>query len=787
MIRNYIKIAWRNLWKSKGYSALNIFGLAIGITCAALIFLWVEDELNYNTYFADSELIYEVPSNQEYDGEWRTFKQATPGPLAADLKRNVPGIDFTSRVRESGFLLNANDKSINKTGSYVDPEYLNIFKFDFLEGDASTALKDIKSIVITRTMADQLFGEDVHVLGESIKLNNQEIFKITGVVADLPPNVTYDFDCLLPFRNFEVDNPWTKEYGANFANTFVKLAPNSDFETVDQGVRDFVMNKFGEDDSVFFLHAMKDWHLRGTESYENGEPAGGRILYVRLFTVVALFILLIACINFMNLSTARSEKRANEVGVRKALGSDKRSLINQFITEAVMTTAIASLFSIAFITILLPFYNTLIEKQLTIGWDNPMHIIGLVVITLGLGILAGLYPAFYLSSFKPVDVLKGVRTTSGSASFIRKGLVIGQFAISIVFIICTFTVYEQIQYVKGRDLGYNKENLLRVPVNGDIVKNFEPIQQELLAGNQIKNIALCDSQILNGGNNGSGLTWQGGNDTENILVSYRHVSNDFFQTVGIKLIDGRPFSTDIAKDSTSAIISETFARLMGEGSAVGKKINRWGDDFTVIAVAEDYLYGDMYGTSDPVLFLNAPDQARFLYLRFPREADVTAALHQIEQTLTKYNPAFPLEYEFVDAGFDAQFKSENLVGKLSQIFALIAVIISCLGLFGLSAYTAEQRRKEIGVRKVLGSSVTNIVKLLSRDFLKLVLISVIIAIPVGYFLMDNWLQDYAYRIEFNFWIFLFAAVIALAIALLTVSFQAVKAAIANPVNSLKTE
>ncbi len=785
MIKNYIKIAWRNLWKSRGYSALNIFGLAIGITCAALIFLWVEDEVSYNTNFADAELIYTIPSNQKYDGQWRTFTQATPGPLAADLKKDIPGIEHSARSWQADFLLNVKDKSINKSGWYVDPEYLDIFKFNFIEGNASNALNDVKSIVITRTMADQLFGEDVHALGSTIKLNNTDDFKVTGVVEDLPNNVTFGFECLIQFRNFTVANPFTQEYGSNFATTFVKLSPTANFETVDQGVRNFVMNKFEEDDTVFFLHAMKDWHLRNT--FENGEQAGGRIQYVNLFTIIALFILLIASINFMNLATARSEKRASEVGVRKALGSDKRSLISQFITEAVMTTMIAGIISIALIAALLPQFNLLIEKQLTMGWDNPLHIVGLLAITLTLGILAGIYPAFYLSSFKPVEVLKGVRTSSGSASLIRKGLVIGQFAISIVFIISTFTVYQQVQHVKSRELGYNKENLVRIPVNGDIVKNFTPIQQDLIATGTVKNIALSNSQILNGGNNGSGLTWQGGNDTEDILISYRNISPGFFETAGIKINEGRGFSSNAAQDSTSVIISETFAKLMGTGSAVGKTINRWEDTYTVIGVADDYLYGDMYGTSDPVLFLNHMEDARYLYVRLDPMADLTSALGIVESVLGTYNPAFPLEYEFVDTGFNAKFQSENLVGKLSQIFALLAVIISCLGLFGLSAYTAEQRRKEIGVRKVLGSSVTNIVKLLSADFVKLVLIAVVIAIPLGYFLMENWLQDFAYRIDINYWIFFIAAAMALIIALVTVSFQAIKAAIANPVNSLRSE
>ena len=785
MIKNYIKIAFRNLWKSSVYSALNIFGLAIGITCAGLIFLWVEDEMSYNSNFDNSELIYSVSKSQKYNGTWRTSNQATPGPLGPDLKKTVPGIEFASRSSYSQFLVDINGKSIKKIGRYVDPEYLDIFQLDFLEGNSETALKEIKSIVITKTMADQLFGTNGSALNQNIKLNNEEDFTVSGVVEDLPSNVTYKFECLIPFRNFEISNPFALEYGSNFTTTLVKLSPNADLEKVDKGVRDFAFNTFEKEDVFYSLLALKDWRLRS--SFVNGKQAGGRIEYINLFIFIALCILLLASINFMNLATARSEKRANEVGVRKALGSNKVNLVFQFITEAVLTTVIAGLLSIALIAILLPQFNTLIQKQLSIGWNDPVHVTSLLVIILSLGILAGVYPAFYLSSFKPVEVLTGIKTTKSSASYIRKGLVVGQFALSIVFIICTLTVYEQIQHVKGRELGFSKDNLIQIPVTGDIIKNFVPIEQELTASNGIESIALSNSTILDGGFNGAGLTWQGGTDTEDILISSRFVSDKFFETAGIKLKEGRLFNNDIVKDTSSTVISSSFAQLMGEGSAIGKTINRYGYNLTVIGVTENYLYDDMYGTSDPVLFYHNYNQSRFLYVRVHPEADLTTSIGTIEKTLDTYNPAFPLEYNFVDAEFNARFQSENLVGKLSQIFALLAVLISCLGLFGLSAYTTERRKKEIGIRKVLGSKVYNIVRLLSVDFIKLVLIAIIIAIPVGYFLMNNWLQDYAYRIDVNFWVLFIAAVTAVTIALLTVSFQAIKAAIANPVISLRSE
>ncbi|MGC1632780.1 MAG: ABC transporter permease [Gelidibacter sp.] len=788
MIGNYIKIAWRNLWKSKGYSALNIFGLAIGITCAALIFLWVEDELNYNNYFSDSELIYEVPSNQEYDGEWRTLSQATPGPLASDLKRTIPGIDFASRVKESNFLLNVKDKSFNKRGSYVDPEYLDIFKFDFLEGNARNALTDIKSIMITRTMADQLFGKNSPALGENIKINNTEDFKVTGVVANLPANVTYTFQWLVPFRNFEVDNHWTKEYGNNFANTFVKLAPNSDFKTVDKGVRDFVFKTFGEKDSVFFLHALEDWHLRGTESFENGESAGGRILFVNLFAIVALFIMLIACINFMNLSTARSEKRANEVGMRKALGSGRKQLIFQFLTEAVMTAFISGILSIFLLILLIPHFNLLIDKNLSLALEKPIHFIPMLVIILFCGLISGLYPAFYLSSFKPIDVLKGSRRQSGSASFIRKTLVVIQFSTSIIFIISTLLVYQQVQHVKNRNLGMVKENLIEIPIaNGNIIKNFKSIEQELKSSGLVENVALVNSQILSAGNNTSGVNWQGKPADADILISVRTVTPQFFNTAGMEIIEGKGFGFSQAADSANVLISESFAKLMKTDQVIGNTINHNDQILTINGVVKDFIYGNMYGKSDPVMFYHQAEEAHYMYIKPAAGVAINKTLTKIEAVLKTQNPGFPFEYRFVDDAFNERFRSEQLVEHLSQIFAVLAVIISCLGLFGLSAFTAEQRRKEIGVRKVLGSSVLGIVQLLSEDFLKLVLFSIVISVPISWYIMQNWLRGFAYRIDIKLWVFVIAGLFAVLIALLTVSFQAIKAAVANPVKSLRTK
>ncbi|SNR55637.1 duplicated orphan permease [Maribacter sedimenticola] len=782
MFKNYLKIAWRNLWKNKGYSMLNIFGLAIGITCAAMILLWVEDEVGYDANFDKQNVVYYVPTNQQYEGEWRTFFQATPGPLAAVLKEEVPGIVGSARTKGEDFLFQVGETAINKNGRYADPDFLSMFSLSFVEGNLETAFKNVDAIVISQETATQLFGEDTSAMHKVVKINNETNFTVTGVYEDLPHNVTYSFDWVAPFERFAKDNEWVKEYGANFSDTFVELSPEANVDVVNNKVKAILPLKTEDDETIAFLFSMKDWHLRS--AFEGGKNVGGQITYVRLFSLIALIILLIACINFMNLATARSEKRANEVGVRKVLGSGRKGLISQFMAEAIITAGLSAVLSVLLLKLLVPQFNTMIGKQLALNLFNPTHLLTLLSITLICGLVAGWYPAFYLSSFKPVDVLKGARRTKGSASMIRKGLVATQFVVSIVFIISTIIVYQQVQHVKGRDLGYNKENLVKIPVTGDMIKNFKPIEEDIKASGMIESIGFINTDILSGGNNTSGLSWQGGVDTEDVLVSVRDITADFFNTTGMKIIDGRGFSNNPAQDSVNIIVSESFAKLMGSGSAVGKTIE---EDYPVIGVVKDYVYGDMYGSSDPVIFFNDPSQARFMYVKTKTGMETVLALNAMEATLHKFNPAFPFEYEFVDDTYDAKFKSEQLIGNLSQVFALLAILISCLGLFGLSAFTADQRRKEIGVRKVLGSSITGIVGLLSKDFMKLVGMAIIIATPIAWLLMQNWLEGFAYRTSINAWAFIIAGAVAIVIALLTISFQAFNAARVNPVKSLRTE
>ncbi len=784
MIRNYFKIAFRSLLKNKSYSFLNIFGLTIGITCASLILLWVEDEVNFNSVFEKQDQIFYAPTNHNFDGEWRTF-YSSPGPLAKALKDEIPEIVRATITHNTNLVFPLGENTINSTGKYAEADIFEIFNLTFIKGNAIDAFKNPEAIVLTEKTAALLYGKNKNVLGEAIRMNNGDNYVVTGIIKNLPKNVTFGFNWLAPFERYAKGKDWILDYNNNFADTFVELSPEANFEKVDTKVRQFLLekNKESHSNTYAFLHSIKDWHLRS--KFEDGKIVGGRITYVRLFGLIAFIILLIACINFMNLSTARSEKRANEVGVRKAMGSSRHRLILQFISEALTMALIAGMFSVFLLLLILPQFNILVEKELVL--NHPFYISVLFGIATLCGILSGVYPALYLSSFKPVDVLKGLQKTGNSVLFIRKGLIVGQFIISIIFITCTILIYQQIQYAKNRESSYDKDQLIVMTANQETIQKFSAIKQDLIHTGEIKNAALSNSIILSEGRNRTGLKWDGATATEDILITLRYVSPAFMKTTGMEIAEGRDFSENMAKDSINVIITESFANLMGEGSPLGKRIFNDEKTYQVIGVVKDYLYGDMYGKSDPVLFFNNSNFGNYLYVKTQPDIAMNSAISSIETIMKKHNPAFPFDYALVDDIFKSKFKSEQLVGTLSQIFALLAILISCLGLFGLTAYTAEQRSKEIGIRKILGASVAGIVQLLSKDFLKLVLISLVIAIPIAWLTIRSWLQDFAYRIEINWWVFVLAGTAAIFIALVTVSFQAIKVAITNPINSLRTE
>jgi predicted permease len=796
MFKNFFKPTLRSLWKNKGYGFLNIFGLAIGIACAGLIFLWVEDEVNWDSANTKKDNLYFVRVNATLDaGTWTHW--STPGIMGPSMQGEIPGIANTCRTTEGDtrLLFSISDKSVYASGKYAEPSLFSMFTLPFLQGNAKSAFSQLYSLVITEKTAKKFFGDDKNVVGKTIRVDNKQDYIITGVLKDIPENSSLQFEWVAPFQIWYQQSPWAYEWENNCVSTYAELKPGANVVNINKQLYNFVQKRAPTSNGHVFLFGMNNWHLYG--EFENGKPTGGgQIEYVRLFTIIAWIILLIACINFMNLATARSEKRAREVGVRKVLGAGKKRLMLQFMGEALFMSVLAAIAAVIIMMVALPLFNTLVQKNLFLQLSNPLHISILLIITIICGLLAGSYPSLYLSSFNPVYVLKSIKLKAGSAAFIRKGLVVLQFAVSIILIIATIIIYQQIQHVKNRSLGFNKDNLIQISMQGDMQQHFDVIKQDLINTGLVQNVSLADHEIISGGNNTDGITWQG-KTVGKIVISWRDVNPDFFSTSGMKILEGRNFEpTDSVNfDSHSiyanVIITQSLAKLMGNGSAIGKTLFDENDTLlhtTVVGVVNDYVYGDMYGKPDPVMFACAPPRfSTVMYVRTKPQSNPKNAITKIAAVMKKDNPAFPFEYQFVDDGFNQRFLNEQLISKLSSVFASLAIIISCLGLFGLAAYTAERRTKEIGVRKVLGASVAGITALLSKDFIKLVVLSCLVAFPVAWWMMNSWLQSYKYRIEISWWIFLAAGVSAILIALITISFQSIKAAIANPVKSLRSE
>jgi predicted permease len=785
MFKNYFKTAFRNLWKNKTYSFLNVFGLAVGIACAALIFLWVEDEFSYNHNNSKKDQLYQVLENQPYEGKIYTFA-ATPGLLAGAMKEEIPGIKNTCRLTWNQYtLFSLGEKAIYERGFYADSSIFNLFTIPFIQGRPENAFPQLHSLVISEKMAEKFFGHQKDILGKTLKVDNKNEFLVTGIFKDLPANSTLKFDWLSPFKIYFDQNSWLNEWGNNGIQTFVEVEEKADVSAINQKLHGYIRSKDTVASALPFLFSMNDWRLYS--KFEEGKQVGGRIQNVRTFSIIAWIILLIACINFMNLATARSEKRAREVGVRKVLGAAKKVLIAQFIGEAMIMAFLSLIIALAIIYLVLPSFNTLVEKQLQIGLDNPLHILSLILIGLICGLVAGSYPALYLSSFNPVWVFKGINLKGSGAAYIRKGLVVLQFTISIILIIGTIIVYNQIQHIKNRDLGYNKDNVIQTGLRGDMQKNFAVIKNQLLSSGYVENVAMSNLNQLYMGSSTGNFEWEGKDPSKKVLVTQDFISPEYIKTMGIQMAKGRDFYPDAKQDSSNVIINEAFAKIIGKDDVVGTLLRQDTTKYTIVGVIKDFVFDDMYGKSDPLIFRSYPEYFGYMYIRLKDQVNVERAVDKIQTVVKSNNPGYPFDYIFVDDEFDKQFKSEMLIGKLSRIFALLAIVITCLGLFGLAAYTAERRTKEIGVRKVLGASVTGITGLLSKDFLKLVILSSLISFPIAWWLMHNWLQNFAYRVQINWWVFIVAAVLAIVIALFTISFQAIKAALSNPVKSLRTE
>jgi putative ABC transport system permease protein len=793
MIRNYLKIAFRNLGKNKIYSFINIGGLTVGMTVAMLIGLWIYDELSFDTDHPNYNRIAKVMLKQTVEGNTST-SESVPIPLSTALKNDY-GSDFSHIVltHQTGEQILANGTAkLTKKGYYVEPDFLEILPLKLRQG-ARSGLNDPGSILLSESLASALFG-DTDPINQLVKVNNKVAVKVSGVYPDFPNNSEFrDVAYVLPWAQFVADQEWVKRvednWGVNAFQLLVQLAPNTDFDKVSAKIES-IKATHAKDEAKFdpkaFLHPMSRWHLYS--EWENGVPVRGRIQFVWLFGIIGLFVLLLACINFMNLSTARSEKRAKEVGIRKAVGSVRSQLIGQFFSESFLVVFFAFALSLLLVQLALPWFNEIADKNISILWNNPLFWalgIGFSLIT---GLIAGSYPAFYLSGFQPVKVLKGTFRVGRFASMPRKVLVVTQFTVSLALIIGTIIVFRQIQYAKNRPLGYDRNGLVSVRMNTpELMERYGIIHNELLQTGAVVSVAESNNPTTGVYSSDNRLDWKGKDPNRPVDFNVVTCTHDFGKTVGWQIKEGRDFSRNFSTDSAGLILNESAIKYMGLKHPIGERIKWVSETYTVIGVIKDLVTDSPFEPVKQTAFRLNYVWTNFITIRLNPKMSAREALNKIEPIFRKYNPASPFDYKFVSDEQDQKFRAEERIGKLATVFAILAIFISCLGLFGLASFVAEQRTKEIGVRKVLGASVFNLWQLLSKDFIILVLISFLLASPVAYYFMSGWLKQYAYRSDISWWIFAVSGLAAIGITLATVSFQSIKAALMNPVRSLRSE
>jgi len=787
MIKNYLKTAWRNLLSNKMFSLINISGLALGMTCALLIMLWIKDETRMDKFHANGKRLFRVMENQYYEGSISTFT-ATPGIFAENVVKDIPEIQLASQALwEEEPLFTVGDKFFKEKGRYVQKDFLRMFSFKLVKGDPNTALARPDAVVISKKLAEKYFGQQDPV-GKLINVDNEQNVIVTGVLDEVPKTSSLQFDFLMSYDIWFKKNDWAKEWGNNGPLCYVMLGPNASSDKVNAKIKNYLKTKNKDSNVELFLQNYGESYLYS--DWDNGKQTGGRIEYVRIFSIVAVIILVIACINFMNLATARSLKRAREIGVRKVVGAGKRQLIAQFMGESLFVSFLAICLSLLIVALLIPSFNALTDKKLELDFSNPFFLLLLLGLTLVTGIISGSYPSLFMSSLKPIIVLKGILKFNTGATLFRKGLVVFQFALSIVLILGMIVIYRQIDYIHNKNLGFAKEDLLYIPLEGALQKSYPTFKDELLRQPGIKSVSSSQSGPLEVGSSTQGVRWPGKDTTKLILFSTNPITYDYIKTMGIQLKEGRDFDPSFSLDTNNYLVNEAALRKIGYKDPIGKELTMWGDKGSIVGVMKDYHHNSLHVPIEPLilrLFKKSWNSYWGNVLVRTEKGKTKQAIASMEKTYRQFNPGFPFRYFFTDAEMLKNYKAEHTVSKLSKYFAFLAIFISCLGLFGLVTFTAQQRVKEIGIRKVLGASVSGIVRMLSKDFIKLVLLAAVIAFPVAWWAMNRWLGDFAYRVHIGWWVFVASGIAAMLIALLTVSFQAIKSAIASPVKSLRTE
>jgi ABC-type antimicrobial peptide transport system permease subunit len=787
MLKNYFKIAIRNLWKRKAFSLINIAGLAVGMASAVLIILWIVNEVSYDKFHAKKDRIYQAWNRATVSGKLQCWAN-TPKILAKGLENDIPEIEEAARANwPSGRLFSIGEKRLTLKGSVVDSNFLKVFSFPLLNGNPETVLNDMHSIVITHTLSKKLFGDE-DAIGKIVKIDNQDNFIVTGVLKDLPNNTLFKFEYLLPWSYWRYKRGDDVSWQNNSTNTYVLLKANTSFASANEKIKKIKVRYDKTEDPKWemFLYPIERWRLYST--FDNGIEEGGRITLVKIFGAVAIFILLIACINFMNLSTARSEKRAKEVGIRKVVGAQKKFLVFQFIGESVLLAFIAAILAILIVEISLQGFNDLTDKELFIPYNNLNFLLAAFGFVLLTGFIAGSYPAFFLSSFQPVKVLKGTFKAANALITPRKVLVVFQFVFAAILIISTIVIKQQIDHTQAREIGYNKNNLIYHQLTGDLKKNYNLVKNELLAQNIATSVSKTSSPLTEPWSDSWGMQWEGKDPNDRTDFDRYVADEDLGKTAGLQFIAGRDFNLkQIPTDSAAIILNESAVKAMNFKDPIGKIIKDNGIDWHVVGVIKDFILHSPYDPTRPMVIEGAKGWFNTIHIKLNENESTASLLNKAEKIFKKYNSQYPFEYHFVDEEYAKKFEGEKNVSTLAALFAGLTIFISCLGLFGLATYMAENRIKEIGVRKVLGASVANIATLLSKDFLKLVMIAFVIAIPIAWMAMYGWLEHYPYRVEIKWWVFVITGLLSVTIAIGSVSYQAIKAALANPVKNLRTE
>ena len=785
MFKNYVKIAFRNLQRHKMYSSLNIIGLAVGILCSLLISLWVLDELSYDRFHTHAERLYRVEFDQDYSGQL-FHVNVSPHPMAPALVEEIPEVEKATRVNRMGeFLVKFTEKTFFEDSVLaVDPSFLEMFSYPLLQGDVRTALVDPYSIILTEDRARTYFGHG-EAIGKTININNSMDFTVTGVMKNIPRTGYLQFDAVIPYELLRTQGVNLENWDNNTTLTFALLRNNTEPDSVATKVHALVAKHDSGEDQTYSLRPLTEIHLH---SYFGFGGKRGNAQYITLFSVIAVFVLLIACINFMNLSTARSVKRAREVGMRKVVGAVKRQIVTQFYGESCMFTFLALMLALICVNLALPTFNALTGKDISFAaltsGSTPLAVLGILVTT---GFIAGSYPALFLSSFHPVKVLKGTVSSGASGRVFRKILVVVQFSLSISLIIGTGIVYSQLNYMKEKSMGFETDHLLTVQMRGSVQDSYGALKKELIKLPGVVEVSAGSNKPSSIYSNAGGADWEGKDPEWDVSVNFTSVDYDYIEVADIEMADGRSYSQDFPSDSESAIVvNEELQRLMGSDSAVGKRFTFGERTNTIIGVVKNFHFLPLRKKIEPLALMLQPQFNRLLLIRIQPE-NIAATLDSLEKTWSRVVPGFPFDYEFINEDFEAMYRTEQRMGSVLKYFSFLAVFVACLGLFGLASFAAEQRTREIGIRKVLGASIPRIAYLLCREFTFLVLLANLVAWPVVYLAMGNWLGGFAYRTSIDWEIFFLAGVMALIIALLTVSYQALRAALSNPARALKYE